>query len=637
PLSYSQERLWFIDQLEGSTHYHIPAVLRVRGRLDVLRLEHAFRQVLLRHEVLRSVMLEVEGTAYQQVLSDSGWSLGYRRIEGACQGSSHVAVQEFVDRPFNLSSDHMLRAELQEYANEEQLLIVVLHHIAADGWSMPLLVQELMLLYKGKQDHLPALSVQYADYALWERRHLNGPLLEEGLSYWQSQLSGAGVLELPSDHSHTAYTGHAGSRCYSVLEGALLSGLEQLSSQEGVTLYMTLLSAFKVLLHRYSGQSDISVGSPVANRNNHEIEKLIGFFVNTVVLRTELSGEESFRSLLSRVRQLTIDAYHYQHIPFEKVVSQQGLPADRSRHPLFQVMFAMQQEAVSSLNLGDVMLEEERIDQVSSKFDLSMELRPLGTGPGYQITLTYNSGLYSEWRMQGLLAHYEQLLHSILSSPGTAISSLELLSAEEVKRLKSYNGSSVPYPVSETLVSLFRQQAILQGELPALLYGDEQLSYRGLDHVSTQLAHYLRKRGVVRGSLVGLCLERSLEMVVGILGIQKAGGAYVPIDPSYPSDRISYIISDTNCSIIVSDGSLSSAAGAGDYEIIDLLSSRSAISREPVTDIPDGPQSSDLAYVIYTSGSTGRPKGVLVEHGGVVNYLCHQHAYLGVDEGERML
>ena len=635
PLSYSQERLWFIDQLEGSIHYHIPAVLRVHGRLDVLLLERAFRQVLSRHEVLRSVMLEVEGTAYQQVLSDSGWSLGYRRLEGACQGSNHVAVQELLDRPFNLSSDYMLRAELQEYENEEQLLVVVLHHIAADGWSMPLLVQELVQLYKNIEDSPPGLSVQYADYALWERRQLNGPLLEEGLAYWQSQLSGAGVLELPSDRTRSASTGHAGSRCYSVLDGALLSGLEQLSSQEGVTLYMTLLSTFKVLLYRYSGQTDISVGSPVANRSHHEIEKLIGFFVNTVVLRTELSGAESFLNLLGRVRQLTVDAYHYQHIPFEKVVGRQGLPADRSRHPLFQVMFAMQQEVVSAVELGDVTLEEERIDQVSSKFDLSMELRPLGTGPGYQITLTYNSGLYSDWRMQGLLTHYEQLLRSILSSPGMTISSLELLSAEEMKRLKGYNGGSVPYPVSETLVSLFQQQAVLQGALPALLYGYQQLSYRELDHASTQLAHYLRKRGVIRGSLVGLCLERSLEMVIGILGIQKAGGAYVPIDPSYPSDRINYIISDTRCQLIVSDGSLS--ATAGDYEVIDLLSLRSEISKEPVTDLTEGPQPSDLAYVIYTSGSTGRPKGVLVEHGGVVNYLCHQRAYLGIGEGERML
>ncbi|PWV44289.1 condensation domain-containing protein, partial [Chitinophaga sp. S165] len=398
PLSYSQERLWFIDQLEGSTHYHIPAVLRVRGRLDVLRLQHAFRQVLSRHEVLRSVMLEVEGTACQQVLSDSGWSLGYRRIEGACQGSGHVAVQEFVDRPFNLTSDYMLRAELQEYANEEQLLVVVLHHIAADGWSMPLLVQELVQLYKGKQDHLPALSVQYADYALWERRHLNGPLLEEGLAYWQSQLSGAGVLELPSDRSRSASTGHAGSRCYSELDGELLSGLEQLSSQEGVTLYMTLLSAFKVLLYRYSGQSDISVGSPVANRNHHEIEKLIGFFVNTVVLRTELSGEESFRSLLSRVRQLTIDAYHYQHIPFEKVVVQQGLSAGGSRNPLFQVMFVLQHEpAQQQLVLSeDAVLSYESVVSETSKFDLTLEARI--TDGGLKLVIEYNTDLFDAAR-----------------------------------------------------------------------------------------------------------------------------------------------------------------------------------------------------------------------------------------------
>jgi amino acid adenylation domain-containing protein len=399
--------------------------------------------------------------------------------------------------------------------------------------------------------------------------------------------------------------------------------LERLSSEAGVTLYMTLLSAFKVLLYRYSGQTDISVGSPVANRTQAEVADLVGFFVNTIVVRTTLSGSASFLSLLEQVRGHTVDAYHYQYVPYEKVVAQH-------RHPLFQVMFSMQQDDVSSLQLGDALLEEIRMEEVWSKFELSLEVRRSGTLGGYQLTLTYQKGLYHEWRMKGLLRHYEVLLRNIVSDPGCSIDTLSLLSAGEDDLLKSYNGPSVSYPTTATLVSLFSQQVLAHGERVALSYGSRKMSYRELDAASSRLGHYLRSRGVCCGMLVGLCTVRSMEMVIGILGIQKAGGAYVPIDPFYPAERINYILSDTGCSHIVSDGSVEISGG---YDIIDVHA-EAAGSVEPV---PGGPVSTDAAYVIYTSGSTGRPKGVVVEHGQVLNRLCWAIEYMGINHEDIQL
>ncbi|WP_212004588.1 non-ribosomal peptide synthetase [Chitinophaga sp. HK235] len=636
PLSYSQERLWFIDQLEGSLPYHIPAVLRLHGRLDVAALSSALRTIVNRHEVLRTVMVPYEGMPYQQVLAADRWELTHAadtlRTADESTLSAYLAVKS--QETFDLSQDHMLRAHLVTQGAEDHLLLVTMHHIASDGWSTGIIVRELAALYNayaaGHSITLPPLPVQYADYSIWQRSYVSGEVLEKKLDYWKSQLQGFTTLQLPGDYIRPSVQSSRGGIHWFHLDERLLSPLKQLSRQHGTTLFMTLLAAFKVLLHRYSGQEDICVGTSVAGRTSEDVEGLIGFFVNTLVLRSHVSSEQSFASLLEQVKHTTLSAYDHQEAPFEKVVEAVVRERDISRHPLFQVMFELQNTPeVPDLELNGLRLSQESLSHSTTQFDLTLSLEESATGlSGY---IEYCADLFTGATIAGLQRHYEQLLWSVVNNPSEETGLLEMMSGEEKTLLvETFNDTRVAYPSDNTLVGLFREQAGRTPDNTALLYEGVALSYRELEIRTDRVAAYLQSKGVQSETLVPVCLERSADMVIGILGILKAGGAYVPVDPSYPAERILYMLSDTGASVILSSAGLSAQLPATDATIVlleDIFVNTTdiAVSGLPV------PRPDHLAYVIYTSGSTGVPKGVMIEHQGLLNHLYAKINTLEID------
>ena len=624
PLSFSQERLWFIDQLAGSVQYHIPVVLRLKG-IDDRVLERALRGLLERHEVLRTVYREQDGIACQELLEAASWQLGRLVLE---DDSTNTLVEELVSRPFDLSQDHMLRANLLKLNKEEALLVVTMHHIASDGWSSAILSRELMELYEaevsGRAPLLQPLALQYADYAIWQREYLSGAVLEQKLLYWKEKLTGVSPLELPADHVRPAVSSGRGAMQTFHIDKGLTQKLQALSQQKEVTLFMTLLSVFKVLLYRYSGQQDICVGSPVANRGQQEIEGLIGFFINTVALRSDLGGNPSFIELLDQVRQTTLSAYAHQDTPFEKVVEAVVDHRDLSRSPLFQVMFVLQntpEVPVLRLQGGELRLEESK--HQTSKFDLTFTV--VEEGQTITVAVEYSTDLFEAARIARMFNHYERLLQSVVANPAQRIGELELLNeAEQHQLLAVFNDTAVEYPLDKTVLDLFTEQVLKSPDATAIVYEAKRLSYKELDERSNQVAHYLLKKGVVAETLVPLCMDRSLELIVGMLGILKAAGAYVPIDPSYPPERIAYMLEDTQARWVLTTKTGSERVpGAFEGEVI-LLDQDEDIYRQLASAVSVSVLPNQLVYLIYTSGSTGRPKGTALHHQGLMN-LVHWH------------
>ncbi|WP_224997020.1 non-ribosomal peptide synthetase, partial [Cesiribacter sp. SM1] len=632
PLSFSQERLWFIDQLQGSTHYHLPAVYRLRGNLNKEALSAAFRQIISRHEVLRTVIRQEEGKGYQQVL-DIDWQLTTR--DGSAFADANTLerfIQSYIQAPFNLSNDCMLRAMLVELSEQENLLVIVLHHIASDGWSVPVLARELVRLYKAGGSAgaaaLAPLAVQYGDYALWQRKHLQD-LQEEQLTYWKQKLKGLEALELPTDFARPAVKSNAGGMVSLKLDRKLVQELELFSKKEEVTLFMSLLSAFKVLLYRYSGQTDVCVGSPIAGRRLPELEAMIGFFVNSLALRTQIRPDQNYYSLLQEVKATTLEAFEQQDVPFEKVVEAMGVIRDMSRSPLFQVMFSMQNTPAEPLiQLGNVSCTRESLESHTAKFDLSFTA--VVNKDEIEISAEFSKDLFTAETVQRMLGHYQLLLSHLLQNPLLSVSQLELVTEQEKEQLtEGYNATAAAYPQDKTLVELFSAQAAKTPDAVAVADLSASLTYKELDERSNQLAHYLQRRGVTAETLVPLCLDRSLELVVAQLGVLKAGGAYVPIDPSYPRQRIHYMLQDTAAHLVLSASAyeelLETETASGTKATAILLDKQwQEISRESAATPAVALDPANLAYVIYTSGSTGNPKGVLVEHRGVVN-LCSWH------------
>ncbi|ACU62621.1 non-ribosomal peptide synthetase [Chitinophaga pinensis] len=634
PLSYSQERLWFIDRLQGSEQYHMPWVFRLEGSLDVAALASSFRSIVSRHEVLRSVIREEDGVGYQELLPAESWSLEYLR---AADG---MAVEEVissrVSARFDLSLDYMLRVSVLEESAESHLLIVVLHHIAFDGWSISVLVRELVSLYRsyshGGSDVLLPLSLQYSDYAIWQRQYLSGSILSSRLSYWSTQLSGLSVLDLPTDHPRSSVPGIRGGQVSGIINQELTSRLEALCIEEGVTLFMLLESVFKALLHRYSGQEDICIGTPVAGRYQEETENLIGSFINTLALRSRISGELSFRSFLREEKEQILSAYEHQDVPFEKVVEAVGVVRDQYRNPLFQVLFTLQDLPASGpLDLGAVSLSSIPSGNITSQFDIILNVTR-GV-EGIYLNVTYSSDLYEEGTMERFVGHYEELLSSVSSDLSLSINKLNLLKTEEQTRVLSYShGAAVESSGEEHLLSLFMRQVQAQSDSVALVCGERELSYGELDAQSDKVMAYLHKAGVIAGELVPVVGDRSLEMVIGMLGVLKAGCAYVPVDSSYPAQRIMYMLSDTGSRVVLSDGSLSSGvlSGADGSSLVSLewIIAGEAISLSERRSVV--PSDESIAYVIYTSGSTGVPKGVQISHGNLLNYIRYgMREYVG--------
>jgi amino acid adenylation domain-containing protein len=625
PLSFSQERLWFIDQLEGSVQYHMPTVLRLKGELNYEILANTLWTIINRHEVLRTVILEHESEGYQQIMSADDWRLDItEKLEGGEKALS-AYIGGLVTKPFNLSKDYMLRANLIKVDKDDHILVATMHHIASDGWSLSVLVKEVIALYEGHlanvQTTLPALPVQYADYAIWQRKYLQGELLDNKLSYWKTKLKNVATLQLPSDYNRPTVPSSRGAKVGRKIDNELSARLLSLAHQQGTTLYMTLLAVFKVLLYRYSGQEDICVGTPIAGRNRQELEGLIGFFVNTLAMRSQLRADMSFNELLQDVKTTTLEAYSHEDVPFEKVVDTVVKVRDRSRNPLFQVMFILQNTPdVPELKLGGLTLSGEGNQRTTSQFDITFVVNE--TSSGIQLSVEYSTDLYREATIDRMISHYINLLSSIVTSPAVSVSHLRMLTErEEQTLLESFNETAAEFPNNKSIIDLFETQVEKRPEAVAVVFDEERLTYSELNRRSNQVAHFLQKQGITAETLVPICVERSLEMLIGILGIMKAGGTYVPIDPDYPADRISYMLEDSGAELALSSKSSREKLGAASIRIITLDEDWAEIAKEKDSNPTTRVSADQLAYVIYTSGSTGKPKGVMIEHGSVVNLL----------------
>ncbi len=636
PLSFAQERLWFIDRLQGSVQYHIPWVYRVKGTLDVERLNQAFRSVISRHAVLRTVIREEDDKRYQLVQENTGWALEYYADEMTA-GQLYTFIESFIARPFDLSADSMLRAALVRTGEQEYILAGVVHHIAFDGWSAAILAKELSALYNGDAVILPELKVQYRDYAFWQRTTINDTAVQQQLDYWKKQLDGVLPCGLSTDFTRPAEQSHRGAVTGRNLGKPLSQALIQLSKQEGVTLFMTLLAAYQVLLYRYSGQADTCVGTPVAGRRQHEVEALVGFFINTLPLRNTVNRASSFVDFLHEVKQTTLQAYEHQDIPFERIVETAGVRRDMSRSPIFQVLFSMQQQPdVRSVQLGEAELIPELPAIVTAQYDLALEA--IVTGDDITLSLTYSAALYQPATITQMLTHYVNLLEAIIAAPQTTIGKLNIISeTERYQLLQEFNATGMDYPSGQTVVQLLEQQAKNNPDRTALIFDTTKLSYKELDGQSNQLAHYLLQAGIGKETVVPVCMHRGTDMVVAILAILKAGAAFIPLDPAFPRDRIQYMLHDSGSQWIITNNDCTNLFGNSTVlQILNIDTQQHAIKLMPTRAVEAQPSPADTAYVIYTSGSTGKPKGVMIGHRSLVNFISSMQQLLHIDASCRM-
>jgi amino acid adenylation domain-containing protein len=652
PLSFAQQRLWFLDQLApGNLFYNIPTAVRLEGSLDVEALARSLNEIVRRHEVLRTTFRTRDGEPVQVIAQELEPSLSVEDLthlpEEEREAEARRRVQEEARQPFDLTEGPLLRARLLQLGDREHIAAVTTHHIVSDGWSMSVFVGELAALYEafasGRASLLPELPIQYADFARWQREWLQGEVLESQLAYWEQQLRDQPLmLDLPTDRPRPAMQTWRGATETFSLPPDLAEQVRALSRDAGVTLFMTLLAAYQTLLRRYSGQEDISVGTAIANRNWQEIEALVGFFVNTLVMRTDLSGAPSFRELLKRVREVALGAYTHQDLPFEMLVDRLQPERDMSHTPLFQVALALQNAPSEPLELPGLTLTPVQADTGTAKFDMMMTISE--TPDGLSGALEYNTDLFDASTIRRMMGHFRTLLEGAVADPDQPITELPLLTERESRRmLVDWNATALSTPTDRCVHELFEAQAVRQPEALALVFEGGELSYAELDRRANQLAHHLRKLGVGPDELVGISTSRSPEMIVGILGTLKAGGAYLPLDPTYPKERLSFMMEDADIPILLTQALLVDRLTAEDEAqhtqptVICLDTEWSVIAQEP-DDRPESDVTPEhLAYVIYTSGSTGRPKGTMLRHRGLSNLTEAQRRAFGVEEGSRVL
>jgi len=640
PLSFAQQRLWFLDQFAGTgTQYNVVGAVHLEGAFDRVALERAVNEVVVRHEALRTTFATADRGPYQRIAEALEVEFPVADLSGMAADERETRAKELAgeeySRPFDLQSGPLFRARLLRLAEEEHVFVFAMHHIVSDGWSMGVLFHELGVLYEaysaGRPSPLEALPIQYADFAVWQREWLSGEVLEAQLSYWKERLGGLPTLQLPTDRTRPPVQTFAGARRVAEIPGDLRDSLEALGRAEGATLFMTMLAAFAVLLQRYSGQDDIVVGSPIANRNRSEIEGLIGFFANSLVMRADVSGEPSFRELLGRVREAALGAYEHQDLPFEKLVEELEPERDMSRNPLFQVSFAVQNAPMGALQLGGLRLDMLQLNVGTTHFDLEVHVRE--EAEVLNIGFIYNTDLFEGGTIERMLGHYRRILEGVVAEPERRVSELELLSAEERRRLLvEWNDTATDYPRERCVHELFEEQAGRTPEAVAVVYEGEGLSYGELNSRANYLAHELRGRGVGPEVLVGICVERSLEMVVGLLGILKAGGAYVPLDPEYPAQRLSFMLEDTSAPVLLTQRALLDGLPSPESEVVCLDELAWPVAGGPSENPTSGVKAGNLAYVIYTSGSTGKPKGVMVPHRAIIRLVCNTDYFQVVPE-----
>ncbi|MEH2262094.1 amino acid adenylation domain-containing protein [Nostoc sp.] len=631
PLSFAQQRMWFLYQLESqSPFYNEGFQLRVEGILNVEVLQQSINEIIHRHEILRTTFPAIEGKPLQVISRNLAINIPMLDLQGLEESEVQQIVTKEARQPFDLNNDPLLRVTLLQLGSESHLLVLIMHHIITDGWSMGIFIQELSLLYRAFTLNspllLPKLPIQYADFAVWQRQWLTEEVQKQQLNYWKQQLAGAPpLLELPTDKPRPAVQTFCGATQEFQIDRNLSEQIKIFSQQSGATLFHTLLAAFVVLMFRYSGQDDICIGSPIANRNRREIEPLIGFFVNTLVLRHQIEGNPSFSEFLSQVRQVATSAYTHQDVPFEQVVEALQPERSLSYNPLFQVVFVLENFLLDTLELPDVTMTPQFIERGTSQFDLTLAV--WDTKEGLIGWWEYNSDLFEPDTIARMTSHFQTLLAAIIANPNQPIGELPLLSQQERHQLLvEWNDTYTPYPKSKCIHELFEEQVEKTPNAIAVVYEDESLTYQQLNLRANQLAHYLQTLGVGAEVLVGICVERSPLMLVGLLGILKAGGAYLPLDPAYPQERLAFMLEDAQVSVLLTQESLVPTLPPHQARVVCLDSNRAfSTSKE---NLPHTATTGNLAYVIYTSGSTGRPKGVQIEHRGLLNLVFwHQQAF----------
>ncbi len=658
PVSFAQERVYFIQQLAPeSSAYQFQATMRFKGQLDVAVLQQCLNEIVLRHEIFRTTYPAVNGRLFQVIHPPQ--PISFRVVdlqtfpESERETEATRLLEAEVQKPFDLNQLPLVRWVLLRLSDQEHLLIHIEHHMAHDGWSFNVFLGELVGLYQafslGDPSPLPEPVLQFADFAHWQRQWVKSQEAQAQLAYWQQKLSGSSpLLELPYDRPRPAEQTYQGDQIRVELPINLCESLRLLSRQEGVTLFMTMLAAFLVMLRRYTGQDDLSVGTAVANRRMREIERLIGMIVNNLVLRTDLSSNPTFRELVGRVRSCTLEAYANEDLPFDKVVEVLKPIRNLSHNPLFQVMFSFHDSPLPDLSLPGLNISlHEPVSNKSAKFDLDFLVIPRSeqrvqnsskTGAkGITLVLEYNSDLFDAATIQRILEQYQTLLEGIVANPEHRVFELPLLTQAQQQLLVEWNQTHREYPSKECVHQLFAAQVELTPDAVAIQQSGQHLTYRELNDRANQLAHYLQNLGVKPETLVGICVERTLEMIVGLLGILKAGGAYVPLDPAYPKERLAYILEDTQLGILLTQERLLAFLPDQARKTICLDTDWAVIAQHstanPISDV----QLHNLAYIIYTSGSTGKPKGVMIEHRSLMNFVITAAHEYGINAGDRIL
>ena len=672
PASFAQQRLWFIDRLvPGNAFYNVYTTIRLIGKLNRGALEQTFNEIVRRHEVLRTTFKIVDEQLVQVIAPTLSIPLpvvDLRELPAAEREAEALRlVTAEIESAFDLSTGALLRVMLVKLEETKQILVLNMHHIVADDWSMGVLMREIKVIYtslvQGQPVSLPELPLQYADFADWQREWLQGEVLETQLAYWRQQLNGISVLNLPTDRGKPDIQTYKGATQFVELPKQLASGLQTQSKRSGVTLFMTLFAAFQTLLYRYTHQSDIAIGVAIANRNRSELESLIGFFVNTLVLRTDLSGNPTFLELLNRVREVTLGAYAHQDLPFEKLVEEISPERSLSRHPLFQVVFGFQNTPTSALELPGLVPKSLNIDSKTTRFDLELHLweceegvRSLWGGEqwkyseGIRGVVAYSTDLFDKATITRMLGHFQTLLEGIVANPEQRLGELPILTeAERHQLLVEFNqcfqaepgDNSFPGRAWERggrrggqcIHEIFEAQVEREPDARAVVFGNKQLTYRELNIRSNQLAHYLQKLGVGEEVIVGLCVEPSVDMIVGMLGILKAGGAYLPLDPTYPPERLSFMLADAAAPVLLTQEKLAEIVTFDHHSDNIIVCLDTDWEAMPAAGYAYAQQSEEnpntslthdnLAYIIYTSGSTGKPKGVAVPHKAVTRLVCN--------------
>ncbi|HET7237813.1 MAG TPA: condensation domain-containing protein, partial [Terrimicrobiaceae bacterium] len=628
PLSFAQQRLWFLQQMNlQSSAYNMPVASRLLGRLDVKALEEALNEIVQRHEVLRTTFQMVDAQPMQVISARGALALPLLDLthlpQTAREAEAHHLALENLNQPFDLVNGPLLRARLLRMNVEDHVLLLTMHHIISDGWSISVLVNELVAFYNsfslGVPSTLANLPIQYADYAQWQRSWLTGKVFDVQLDYWKKRLEGAPpILEVPTDRPRPSIQSFRGSLEHFTVAEDVVRGLRELCREEGATMFMVLLAAFQALLHRYARQDVIVVGTPIAGRNRQQLEGLIGFFINTLVMRADFCDDLRFRQLLAQVKETALSAYAHQEFPFDKLVEELQPQRDLSHMPLIQAMFALQNTPDESIELPGLTIKPVNVESGTARFDLSLNVWE--SGPRLTGYLSYRTDLFDAATIKRMLAHFQTLLESIVNHPDKRVSALSLLLEHERKQLlHGWNPSEPSFPQDVSLHRLFETQVDRNPSAIAITFENEQMTYEELNRRANQLAHRLRALGVGPEVLVGLCVERGIELVIGILGILKAGGAYVPLDPSYPRERLQFMIEDAKLAVILTREGLSATDSTDQNH-----------GSNP--DLICGFDPRHPCYVIYTSGSTGKPKGVMVTHRNVARLLAATHDWFKFDE-----